>query len=167
MNLLSYIALPGCSVYYMVCKCAVFKRQDLANRNIWAICVVLPKLPKSEISARSRHFRVKGSDLQRHKPDCVFWNWLKCQSQRLDLFDGSSNWDFTYPCYNLFSYNFDVSSLHTRYHFFVNHVNLLLLSRKSKVLEYNEISLTSLPPPNSKISRDQLKIDFCSAYSEI
>ena len=55
-----------------------------------------------------------------YKPDCVFWIWPECQSQRLGFFDGSSNWGFTYTSYYSFSYFFDVNRLHTFYHVFVN-----------------------------------------------
>ena len=55
-----------------------------------------------------------------YKPDCVFWIWPECQSQRLGFFDGSSNWGFTYTSYYSFSYIFNVNLLHTFYHVFVN-----------------------------------------------
>ena len=52
--------------------------------------------------------------------------------------------------------------------FMARMLNLVLIYRfylgKVKYWNYNEISLNLLPPPNSKISHDQLKIDFWSAY---
>ena len=86
-----------------------------------------------------------------YKPDCDFWIWPECQSQRLGFFDGSSNWGFTYTSYDLFRYIFNVNQLHTFYHVFVNPSPL----KGSDLQRHEKTRVVLLPfPTKSCVSGD-------------